>query len=41
MSFAMVAESLKATNTVAAFDWRGHGGHFREDETNMSQEQLI
>ena len=41
MSFAMVAENLKSTSTVVAFDWRGHGEHNREDETNMSQEVLI
>jgi hypothetical protein len=35
MSFALVAAELKATNTVVAFDWRGHGDHAREDETNM------
>ena len=41
MSFAVVAQTLKATSTVVAFDWRGHGDHNREDETNMSQPTLI
>ena len=42
MSFAVLAEKLKLTSTVVAFDWRGHGKHERgEDETNMSQETLI
>ena len=41
MSFALLAEKLKPTSTVVAFDWRGHGEHVREDETNMSQETLI
>lgn len=41
MSFAMVAAQLKAENTVIAFDWRGHGEHVREDETNMTSEILI
>ena len=41
MTFAMLAEQLKKTSTVVAFDWRGHGTHAREDETNMSQETLI
>lgn len=27
MSFAVLAEKLKATSTVVAFDWRGHGEH--------------
>mmetsp|Transcript_1325 Transcript_1325/g.1804 ORF Transcript_1325/g.1804 Transcript_1325/m.1804 type:complete len:199 (-) Transcript_1325:685-1281(-) len=41
MSFASFAEKMKATGTVIAFDWRGHGDHAREDESNMSQETLI
>lgn len=41
MSFAVLAEKLKQTGTVVAFDWRGHGAHSREDETNMSQAVLI
>ena len=41
MSFAVLAEKLKPTGTVVAFDWRGHGSHTREDETNMSQDVLI
>jgi len=42
MSFAVLAEKMKLTSTVVAFDWRGHGEHARgEEETNMSQETLI
>jgi protein phosphatase methylesterase 1 len=41
MTFAALAEKLKGTNTIAAFDWRGHGGHSREDESNMSTDTLI
>lgn len=41
MSFAMVAKELKPTNTVVAFDWRGHGEHSREDETEMGQDVLV
>jgi len=42
MSFAVLAEKLKTTSTVVAFDWRGHGEHARgEEEKNMSQETLI
>ena len=41
MSFAAMAAILKPTNTVIAFDWRGHGTHTREDEAEMSQQTLI
>ena len=41
MTFAALAEKLKATNTVIAFDWRGHGQHSRADESNMSAETLV
>ena len=42
MSFAVLAENLKQTSTVVAFDWRGHGDHHRGDEEQlMSQETLI
>ena len=41
MSFAVFAEMLKTEHTVIGFDWRGHGNHHREDETNMSQASLI
>ena len=40
-SFAVLAEKMKPTSTVVAFDWRGHGGHVREDEAEMSQATLI
>ena len=41
MSFARLAETLKPTSTIVAFDWRGHGTHEREDAAEMSQETLI
>ena len=41
MSFAAIASKLKAESTVVAFDWRGHGQHSREDESEMSTEGLI
>ena len=42
MSFAVLAENMKQTSTVVAFDWRGHGEHDRGDEEQlMSQEVLI
>jgi len=38
MSFACLARELKKRgNTVVAFDWRGHGGHYRENETDLSE----
>ena len=36
-----MAEQMKSLSTVVAFDWRGHGGHSREDEANMSTDVLI
>eukprot|EP00352_Strombidinopsis_acuminata_P007807 CAMPEP_0176370450 /NCGR_PEP_ID=MMETSP0126-20121128/23997_1 /TAXON_ID=141414 ORGANISM="Strombidinopsis acuminatum, Strain SPMC142" /NCGR_SAMPLE_ID=MMETSP0126 /ASSEMBLY_ACC=CAM_ASM_000229 /LENGTH=164 /DNA_ID=CAMNT_0017729493 /DNA_START=321 /DNA_END=815 /DNA_ORIENTATION=- len=41
MSFAALAGKLKTDSIVAAFDYRGHGEHFCEDETNLSKEILI
>jgi len=35
-SFAAFAKIMKATSTVVSFDFRGHGTHFRDDETVMS-----
>mmetsp|Transcript_4886 Transcript_4886/g.6477 ORF Transcript_4886/g.6477 Transcript_4886/m.6477 type:complete len:80 (+) Transcript_4886:372-611(+) len=32
---------MKATSTVLAFDWRGHGGHTRPDEADLSVGTLI
>ena len=41
MSFAVMAEILKPTNTVVAFDWRGHGANTSENAADMSQANLI
>ena len=41
LTFAALAEQLKATSTVVAFDWRGHGGHSRSDEMNLSADVLV
>ena len=41
MSFATLAERLKKESTVYAFDFRGHGAHFCDNETDMSQDTLI
>ena len=41
LSFAPLAESLKATSTVVSFDFRGHGGHSRPDENNLSVDVLV
>jgi hypothetical protein len=32
---------LKITSTVVAFDFRGHGEHYCENETEMSEETMI
>ena len=41
MSFAVMAKYLKMTSTVVSFDFRGHGDHFCENETDMSHETLV
>lgn len=41
LSFATLAKYLKKESTVVAFDFRGHGGHYCENETDMSEETLV
>ncbi len=41
LSFAALAEKLKTDSIVYAFDFRGHGKHFCDNETDLSQETLI
>ena len=41
MSFATLAEKLKNNCIVYAFDFRGHGKHICDNETDLSQETLI
>ena len=41
MSFAALAERLKSKNTIVGFDFRGHGQHFSDNETDLSQQSLI
>jgi len=42
MSFACLAEQLKKMGvTTCAFDWRGHGGHYCENEQDLSEQTLI
>ena len=41
MSFAALAAKLKVQSTVVAFDFRGHGLHYCDNETDLSQEILI
>lgn len=44
LSFALLARILKNSPyncTTVAFDFRGHGDHYRDDETDLSQENLI
>lgn len=41
MSFASLAKCLKVHSTVVAFDFRGHGDHHCENETDMSEETLV
>lgn len=41
MGFAALAAELKEKSTVVAFDFRGHGQHYCENETDLSQAVLI
>lgn len=41
MSFAAFAEKMKNESMVYSFDFRGHGTHFTENETDLSEETLI
>jgi protein phosphatase methylesterase 1 len=41
MSFAALARSLKTQYTIVSFDFRGHGEHFTENETDLSEETLV
>ena len=41
LSFAALAEKLKTDCIIYAFDFRGHGQHYCENETDLSQETLI
>lgn len=41
MSFAALAEKMKKESTVFAFDFRGHGKHVVDNETDLSVDTLI
>ena len=41
MSFAALAKHLRLTSTVIAFDFRGHGKHFCDNETDLSEATLV
>ena len=41
MAFAALARFLKGESIIAAFDFRGHGGHYCENELDLSEETLI
>ena len=41
MSFAAFAEKMKTDSMVYAFDFRGHGKHYCENETDLHEETLI
>jgi protein phosphatase methylesterase 1 len=41
LSFAALARELKTTSTILAFDFRGHGDHYCENETDLSEETLV
>ena len=41
LSFAALAKNLKQNSTVVSFDFRGHGDHYCENETDLSEETLV
>ena len=41
LSFAALAKNLKEDSTVVAFDFRGHGDHYCENETDLSEATLV
>ena len=41
MTFAALAAHMKTKSTVVAIDYRGHGGHYCENETNLSSDVLV
>jgi len=41
MTFATLAAQMKHKSTIVAIDFRGHGQHSCDDETNLSQEILV
>jgi protein phosphatase methylesterase 1 len=41
MSFAALAKYLKDNYIVTAFDFRGHGDHYTENETDLSEATLV
>jgi protein phosphatase methylesterase 1 len=41
LSFAALAKHLKNDYTVVSFDFRGHGDHYCENETDLSENTLI
>lgn len=41
LSFAALAKQLKSEFTVVAFDFRGHGDNYCEDETNLDVNVLV
>jgi len=41
LSFAAFAKHMKSDNMVLAFDFRGHGDHYCENETDLHEDTLI
>ena len=40
LSFAVLAKLVKDTHTLVSFDFRGHGDHYCDNETDLSEETL-
>lgn len=41
LSFASLAKHMKSQSTVVSFDFRGHGEHYCEEESDLSEETLV
>jgi protein phosphatase methylesterase 1 len=41
LSFASLAKQLKSQYIVVAFDFRGHGDHYCDNETDLSETTLV
>lgn len=41
LSFAALAKQMKTQSTIVTFDFRGHGEHFCDNETDLSVDTLV
>lgn len=41
LSFAALAKYMKSESTIVAFDFRGHGEHYCDNELDLSEDTLV